>query len=382
MDFDAVGPIELLILQSTSFCNIDCSYCYLPDRGLVHRMSLSVFEKVLRNVAGSGLLSRQPVLQWHAGEPLTVPVSWYREASALLRSIDLKGSRFVQSFQTNGMLIDDRWCAFFKEEEARIGISLDGPRFLHDRNRRTRRGLGTFDAVLRGVEVLARHQIDFSVISVLTGESLDFPDEIYAFFCEIGARTAGFNIEESSGINTSKTLEESGIRDRLTAFMRRIHELQKDGRLAVREITNVREVMAGFSSPHHTGVLKNPNVRPLSILTVGYDGSSATFSPELLGSRSVRYGDFDLGNLAEEPVRDLLASRLFLRAEEDIRAGVDLCRRTCRYFPYCGGGSPSNKLTETGTFTSAETKYCTTQIQPVIDVVLADYEREIGLARS
>ena len=80
------------------------------------------------------------------------------------------------------------------------------------------------------------------------------------------------------------------------------------------------------------------------------------------------------------PVRELLESSLFQRAYADLQAGVDLCRRTCRYFPFCGGGFPSNKLTETGTFASAETKYCLSQIQPVIDVVLASHEKEIGLA--
>ena len=377
----AAGPIELLILQSTSFCNIDCSYCYLSDRGVAHRMTLPLFEKVVRNVAGSGLLAPQPMLLWHAGEPLTVPVSWYREASALLRSID-GGSRFTQMFQTNGMLIDDRWCELFKEEGARIGLSIDGPRFLHDRNRLTRKGLGTFDAVMRGVEVLDRHGLEFRVLCVLTDEALDFPDEIYGFFAGLGTRSVGFNIEESAGINTSRTLEARDVRRRFAGFMRRVHELQKDGRVAIRELANVREIMASMTSPDRFGILKSPSLHPLSILTVGHDGGSATFSPELLGSQSLRYGDFNLGNLAEVPVRELLESSLFLRAYADIQEGIELCRHTCRYFPYCGGGFPSNKLTETGTFASAETKYCVSQIQPVIDVMLESREREIGLPSS
>lgn len=375
----AAGPIELLVLQSTSFCNIDCRYCYLPDRDAARRMSLPVLEKVLRNVAGSGLLAAEPMLLWHAGEPLTVPVSWYREASAILRSLDLGGSRFVQHFQTNGVLIDDRWCGFFKEEGAGVGVSLDGPRFLHDRNRLTRRGLGTFDAAMRGVETLDRHGLELRFLAVLTHESLDHPDEIYQFFAGLGARSVGFNVEESAGIHTSKTLASQDLRSRLTGFMSRIDELQRGGRMVIRELASVREILAGITSPGRAAVLKSRSLHPLSILTVGHDGAAATFSPELLGGRSARYGDFNLGNLAEVPVRELLESSLFARAHADIQAGIDLCRRTCRYFPFCGGGVPSNKLAETGTFACAETQHCRSQIQPVIDVVLASHERELGL---
>ena len=114
---------------------------------------------------------------------------------------------------------------------------------------------------------------------------------------------------------------------------------------------------------------------------MGYDGRATTFSPSCLGVRSERYGDFHLGNLATAPVRELLESSLFRRAYEDIRAGVDLCRRTCRYFAFCGGGFPTNKLAETGTFACAETRHCLSQIQPVLDVVLGGPRKRIGFSR-
>jgi uncharacterized protein len=377
----AAGPIDLLILQSTSFCNIDCSYCYLPDRGVAKRMTLEVFEKVVRNVAASGLLAPRPTLLWHAGEPLTVPLSWYREASAVLRSVAAGGSRFVQRFQTNGMLIDDEWCEFFKAEGAGIGVSLDGPEFIHDRHRLTRRGRGTFKAVLRGIELLRKHAIELNVLSVLAAESLDFPDEIYGLFASLGVKSVGFNIEESVGINTSRTLEAPDVRERFFRFMGRIYELQKAGGPSVREIREVRAVMANLGTADRALALKNPSLHPLSILTVAHDGAATTFSPELLGSHSPRYGDFNLGNLTALPVRELLETGRFQHVHADIAAGVDLCRRTCRYFPFCGGGNPANKLTETGTLAAAETLYCLSQIQPVIDVVLENHEREIGLPR-
>ena len=81
---DPVGPLDLLVVQPTPFCNLDCSYCYLPDRANTHRMSLDTLEQVFRWVFSSGLVREPFTLRWHAGEPLEVPVARY-EAAALLR---------------------------------------------------------------------------------------------------------------------------------------------------------------------------------------------------------------------------------------------------------------------------------------------------------
>src|SRR5262245_17837372 len=143
------GPLELLVLQPTPFCNINCSYCYLPDRQSKRRMSPGTLEQVFRWVFASGL-ARQPfVLLWHAGEPLVLPVSFYEEAADLLRRHNASQLPVLQSFQTNATLIDAGWCAFFKRPDVHLGVSVDGPAFLHDRHRRTRQGSGTLERVLR-----------------------------------------------------------------------------------------------------------------------------------------------------------------------------------------------------------------------------------------
>src|SRR4051812_23841774 len=100
------GPLELLVVQPTPFCNIDCSYCYLPDRQSTKRMSLAVLEQTFAWVFASGLAREPFTLLWHAGEPLVMPLPFYEEAVRLLDRHNTAGLPVQQSFQTNGTLLD------------------------------------------------------------------------------------------------------------------------------------------------------------------------------------------------------------------------------------------------------------------------------------
>ena len=137
------GPLELLVLQPTPFCNLDCSYCYLPDRDSKHRMSEATLNRVFQFVFSSGIVQQGFTVVWHAGEPMVLPVAYYERATEIAGAYNPGGLRVGHSFQTNGVLIDDAWCEFFKAHNVNVGVSVDGPAFLHDRNRKTRKGGGT-----------------------------------------------------------------------------------------------------------------------------------------------------------------------------------------------------------------------------------------------
>src|SRR5271165_4949091 len=100
------GPLELLVLQPTPFCNINCSYCYLPDRQSTRRMSLDTLDQTFRWVFASGLAREPFTLLWHAGEPLVLPVSFYETAARRLEQHNVASLPILQSFQTNATLID------------------------------------------------------------------------------------------------------------------------------------------------------------------------------------------------------------------------------------------------------------------------------------
>lgn len=147
----APGPLDLLVIQPTPFCNIDCSYCYLPDRLSRKRITPVVLDRLFAEIFASGL-ARQPfTVVWHAGEPLVLPPSFYAEALTLLDRHNTARLSVAHSFQTNGTLLDEAWCDFIQQRTLRIGVSVDGPAFLHDRCRKTRGGDGTLSRTLDGI---------------------------------------------------------------------------------------------------------------------------------------------------------------------------------------------------------------------------------------
>ena len=201
-----IGPIDLLIFQSTSFCNLECKYCYLPDRNLKNKISLDKIETTLKKIVQEELIKDQFSIVWHAGEPTVLPIEFYQDVNKLVEAIIPKSIKVNQHIQTNATLLTDEWCKFFIETGMKVGVSLDGPQHINDRNRVLRNGKGTYDQIINGIVLLKKHKIEFSVIAVLTDYSLDFPDEIYRFFRELGVKSLCFNMDEEDGVNTKSTL--------------------------------------------------------------------------------------------------------------------------------------------------------------------------------
>jgi len=361
------SPVELLVLQPTPFCNLDCSYCYLPSRSDRHRMGFETLEAIFKTVFGEDLAAPELTVVWHAGEPMVLPISYYREAFERIEKLRPPAVRVTHSFQTNGTLLTDAWCEFIGEAGIRFGISIDGPEAIHDACRKTRSGGGTFQRVVRGIERVRAHGLDFHVISVLTRESLGFPDELFQFYKSQGIRQVAFNVEEREGVHTQSSLEEPDTVARFRSFLSRFVQLMlRDGRdMQLRELQAVLQAIRHSDQP-----IQNPQNTPLSILTVDSHGRFTTFSPELLGFSSPIHGDFTLGDARDGSILAALETPRFRAIAAEIVAGERRCRETCGYFRICGGGAPANKLFEHGRLDAAQTLYCTLTKQVVADVAL------------
>jgi uncharacterized protein len=348
--------INLLILQATPFCNISCKYCYLPDRSSKARMTLATIEKVFSALFASDHVGENLDLCWHAGEPLVLPIGYYREAFEAIERLTPADKKVQHCFQTNGMKIDDEWCELFNAYGAKVGVSIDGPAEINDANRLTRSGQSTFSKTLAGIKCLQRHKVDFSVISVLSSASLSKAREMHDFYVSEGIRHVCFNIEEIEGSYTSSSLNRKDKEAEFENFMREFWNLTVDtGELHyVREFTDMLNCIV---RPENAKKIYNSMVEPFAIVTVDWEGNFSTFSPELLGQKNDDYGNFIIGNFWKDTLEDSVSSGVFQRLSRDVAAGVELCRNSCEYFPVCGGGSPVNKLYENGNITSTETLY-------------------------
>jgi uncharacterized protein len=370
-----LAPLGLLVVQPTTFCNIDCSYCYLSHRSENNRMDTATVAAIARFLRGMPLRDPELSVVWHAGEPLTAPIDFYESAFQTLQS-DAAPMLFRHHFQTNGMLLNDAWCELIKRWSIQVGISIDGPKEIHDANRVDRANRGTFDRVMRGISKLREHDIPFTVIGVLTKNALQAPDDVWRFFETLGATQVALNVEEVEGINALSSLPESKNDNSFREFLQRIAKLRAtNSSIRVREFDGMR---GHLTAPPGADVLRADNM-PGAIINIDVAGNVTTFSPELLGVEHPAYGKFEWGNVGADDWKAVVSHPGFKKTYRDILEGIERCRDSCAYFSVCGGGNPSNKLSELGTFAGTETQYCRLHVQAFADIVIEDLEREIGV---
>jgi uncharacterized protein len=370
--------IEMLVLQSTPFCNLDCSYCYLPDRASKRQMSQATLERTFERVFASPFLSDHLTVLWHAGEPLVPGVAYYENAFAAIGRLKPAGLALSHSIQTNATLLNRQWIEFFRAHDVRVGTSIDGPADLNDRSRKTRAGGGSFEQTMRGIRVLQEYDYPFHVITVLTRESLRQPQRLFDFYVESGIGRVAFNVEEIEGIHATSSLSGAAADREVREFYRTFMALTeaKGAKIEVREFVGAFDAISRVESASYG----NPLAEPLRTLSIGVNGEIGTFAPELLGYASERHGDLVFGNVHDHEIADILHNPKFISVSAEVARGQDLCRASCQYFSICLGGSPANKLFENGSFDSTETLFCRLSKKAVIDVVLGKMESAYNLA--
>ena len=277
------------------------------------------------------------------------------------------------SFQTNGTLITDKWCEFIKKWHIGVGISIDGPKELHDLYRKYRDGSGSFDKAHKGLQLLNTHGIPSYVISVLTAESMARPEALLDFYAENHIEYVGFNVEEQEGVNTnSGVVGMDGIEGVYRSFLERFLDLaiRRKQNISVREIENRLQVIHAYGQD-----MENDQADPFRIISVDCEGNVSTFSPELLGLEHEAYGSFSFGNLVSDDFEDIARRVSESRLYADILDGIQRCKETCEYYNLCGGGAPANKIYENGSASSTETVYCRTNFKVATDITLDLIER-------
>ena len=183
---------HVMAKPSGSVCNIDCQYCFYlekeklyPDAKSAWRMSDEVLELYVQQY-----IEAQDVpavnFAWQGGEPTLMGVDFYRRAVELQKQY-ANGKQITNAFQTNGILLDDEWGEFLVDNDFLVGLSIDGPRELHDRYRVDKGQKPTFDRVIDGLEVLQKHKVEFNTLTVLQNHNAEHPLEVYHFLKEIGS---------------------------------------------------------------------------------------------------------------------------------------------------------------------------------------------------
>lgn len=384
------GPVALVVLQGTSFCNLNCSYCYLSEtsrREKAH-MPLAVVETVLSRILSSSYLGEGLQVSWHSGEPLVLDPDYY--ATAIRTVLALRDRHLSPDFeirfdiQTNGTLIDQRWCDFFKAHASvlSVGISCDGPASMHDRHRVNWAGRPTHAQVVRGIQAMRDNGLLFDAIAVVSPPALQDPEAFIGFFAQYreSIREFHFNLFDEFGIHSA---DEDAVADyalRYEQFIRRMLAAYQ-GQVTPLPSRNFAAfydaVRAGGSGA--TAQDARSMSRPLQSLTVDARGNVCTFYAGLAGDEcGDLYGDgrgLVVGNLMHESLSTIASSPKLARMRRDFELSHRTCESSCDYHSLCSGGYNLVKYKRYGTFAASETPECRIHVKTFVDTMLDDLQQ-------
>jgi uncharacterized protein len=189
---------HLLVKPTGAICNLDCTYCFFLSKELLYpgsrfRMADELLDTYLRQLIEAHAGAPEVVIAWQGGEPTMMGLPFFRRSVELASQYRQPGQQLVHTIQTNGTLVDDEWAAFFAEHGFLVGLSIDGPRHLHDAYRVDKGGKGSFDRVMGGLAALRRHGVEWNALTTVHAANADHGRAIYQFLRDdCGARYLQF----------------------------------------------------------------------------------------------------------------------------------------------------------------------------------------------
>lgn len=189
-------PMYIMTKPVGAVCNLACDYCYYLEKTKLytqnpkHVMSDELLEKFIEEYINSQTM-QEVLFTWHGGETLMRPLSFYKKVVALQQKY-ARGRRIDNCIQTNGTLLTDEWCRFFQENNWLVGVSIDGPQDFHDEYRKNKMGQPSFIKVMKGINLLKKHGVEWNAMAVINDFNADYPLEFYQFFKEIGCHYIQF----------------------------------------------------------------------------------------------------------------------------------------------------------------------------------------------
>lgn len=185
-------PLYVMLKPVGASCNLRCKYCYYLEKANLYKhtptrvLSEEMLEQFTKEYIEAQTMS-QVLFTWHGGETLMRPLSFFRKAVELQKKY-AGGRRIDNTIQTNGTLLTDEWCEFLHENNWLVGVSIDGPQEFHDEYRRTATGVPSWVKVMRGIQLLNKHNVEWNAMAVVNDFNADYPLDFYHFFKDNGCK--------------------------------------------------------------------------------------------------------------------------------------------------------------------------------------------------
>lgn len=334
-------PFSLLIKPAGPDCNLDCKYCFYKDKKLLfgagrHCMNGEILERLVKDY----LSLRFPVssFAWQGGEPTLMGLDFYKKAVELQQQFSQNGQVVSNALQTNGILLNDKWCEFLRKYKFLVGISLDGPKDYHDYYRINKAGKGTFDKVIMAVEKCRKHKVEFNILVLLNNRNVTAPDKLLGFFIEHSIEYVQFIpcVEKETNVvsNFSITPKQYG------EFLCRIFDCWYEygpEKLSIRLFDSTLNYLV---HGEHTNCIFRRSCNDYIVIEHNGDVFCCDFFVDQ---------EYRLGNILEKPIGELFRGQRkqrFARQKETLHNKCLICRHSA----ICRGGCLKERVVVSNDF--------------------------------
>lgn len=336
-------PYHLMAKPIGPMCNLNCEYCFYLNKDKLYsynnrnsfKMSLETLDCYTKDYIESqpeGL--NEIIFAWQGGEPTLMDLDFFREAVKIQQKYKSENQTIKNALQTNGTLITDESAKFYKENNFLIGISIDGPENLHNKYRKDRNGNGSFNNVIRGIEILKKYKVDFNTLTVVQNNNSLYPEEVYEFLKSTGSTYLQF-IPIVEKVSNSKVSYRTVSPEQFGYFMNTIFKLwAKDdiGKIFIGHFDMLLGLYMGY-----------PSSQCVHAQTCG-NAIAMEHNGDVYSCDHFVYPENKLGNIYETKLSSMINS------EKQITFGNDKFNKLpkkcldCRYLPLCFGACPKDRL--------------------------------------
>jgi len=340
----ASHEFQVFVKPVGALCNLDCHYCYylkkegLYPKGERFQMPYEILEDyIVQHIEASP----EEVIRfsWHGGEPTLLGLNYFHKIVELQRKHQPPNRKILNGIQTNGTLLDDEWCRFFAREEFAVGLSLDGPKEMHDRYRVTKDQKPTHEHVMRGYRLLQKHGFHPDILCVVNSYNVQFPLQVYRFFKEINSQYITFLplVERESHTRTGVSQMSVSAED-WGKFLCTIFDEWIESDIGRVKIQIFEEALRTAFNQEHSLCIFRPTCGDIPVIEHNGDFYSCD-----------HYVDAEhyLGNIKETPLVEMLespAQKAFGRAK--LETLPHYCRE-CNVRNMCNGECPKNRFITT-----------------------------------
>ncbi|MEN6370535.1 MAG: anaerobic sulfatase maturase [Armatimonadota bacterium] len=343
-----LSAFHVMAKPTGAICNLHCDYCFFLKKmslypGSRFCMTDEVMESYLRQTIEAHQ-TPQVTIAWQGGEPTLMGLDFFRRSVEIEKKYLRPGMQVENTLQTNGVLLDDDWCRLLYDNNFLVGLSLDGPKALHDTYRKDKAGKSVFDLVVNAVQLMQEHKVEFNILCTVNAANSIHPLEVYRFFRdELDAHYIQFipivERDNDTGYQEGEKITERSV------------EPEQYGRFLIEIFDEwVRKDVGSTFVQFFDGVLASwlRGYSTLCVLrpTCG-EGVALEHNGDLYSCDHFVEPDGYIGNILETPLAELINSqkqRDFGKSKQSLLPNY--CRE-CRYLFTCNGECPKNRILET-----------------------------------